>query len=423
MPRRSSRPVPVSAAPLPTPKRRASGRHAAASQSRRRAHADPDSPDDEPVRSTTKKSRYFQSKTDVSSNPSDSDSSLSATEEPEFSTPSDEASEQESTDDEAATRPPSKRAKRGEQGQSQGRSQGRGRVADGNDNDRDKELWREGVSTGLGPGKEVFIQKPRARSPGSIPYQETTLHPNTFRFLQDLATNNERAWLKAHDPDFRTAKKDWEDFVLSFTDKIEEVDGTIPPLPAKDLVFRIHRDIRFSKNPTPYKTHFSAAWSRTGKKGPYAAYYVHCQPGSCFVGSGLWHPEADKLALLRDEVNANSDRLKSILKQEGLRREFLKGVPDDEDQVVDAFCNQNKEGALKTKPKGYDLDNENIQLLRLRSFTIGKPLSDEDLQSTGAQDRIAVLIGIMEPFVTYLNSVVMPDTVGLDISSESESDG
>lgn len=196
MPRRSSRPVPASAAPLPTPKRRASGRLAAAALSRRKAHADPDSPDDEPVRSTTKRSRYFQSKTDVLSRASDSDSSLSATEEPEFSTPSDEASEQESTDDEAATRQPSKRAKRGEQGRSQGKSQGRGRVAAGTDNDRDKELWREGVSTGLGPGKEVFIQKPRARSPGSIPYQETTLHPNTFRFLEDLAKNNERAWLK-----------------------------------------------------------------------------------------------------------------------------------------------------------------------------------------------------------------------------------
>lgn len=202
MPRRSSRPVPASAAPLPTPKRRASGRLAAASQSTRKTQADLDSPDDEPVRTTTKKSRYFQSKTDDDlSKLSDSDSSLSAAEEPEFSTPSDDASEQASTDDEAATRRASKRAKRGEQG----KSHGRGRVADRDDTVKNKELWREGVSTGLGPGKEVFIQKPRARSPGSIPYQETTLHPNTFRFLQDLAKNNERAWLKGRRRKIRSA--------------------------------------------------------------------------------------------------------------------------------------------------------------------------------------------------------------------------
>ncbi|KAL2846262.1 hypothetical protein BJX68DRAFT_126552 [Aspergillus pseudodeflectus] len=280
-----------------------------------------------------------------------------------------------------------------------------------------KDLWKEGVKTGLGPGKEVFIKKPKARDPGDTPYEDETLHPNTLLFLEDLAENNERQWLKAHDADYRAAKKDWETFVESLTEKITEQDGTIPELPAKDLVFRIHRDIRFSKDPTPYKTHFSAAWSRTGKKGPYAAYYVHCQPGASFVGAGLWHPEADKLALLRDDIDNNSERLKDVLRQEGLRREFFGGIPDDEDEAIQAFAKQNSESALKTKPKGYEHDNENIELLRLRSFTIGKPVSDADLLSPDAQEKIATLIGIMEPFVTYLNSVVMPDPGGHDTSS------
>ncbi|KAE8415880.1 hypothetical protein BDV36DRAFT_261694 [Aspergillus pseudocaelatus] len=285
---------------------------------------------------------------------------------------------------------------------------------------KDKQLWKEGVRTGLGPGKEVFIKKPKARDAGTVPYQEHTLHPNTFLFLVDLAENNERAWLKAHDADYRASKKDWESFVESLTEKISEMDSTIPELPVKDLVFRIHRDIRFSKNPTPYKTHFSAAWSRTGKKGPYAAYYVHCQPKSCFVGSGLWHPEADKLALMREDIDRNSHRLKAVLGEEGMRRELFNGVPDEE-KAVEAFVNQNQESALKTKPKGYGLDNENIRLLRLRSFTIGRPLADEELMSPNAQDKIAALIGIMEPFVTYLNSVVMPDPEDMDASSGSES--
>jgi hypothetical protein len=69
------------------------------------------------------------------------------------------------------------------------------------------------------------------------------------------------------------------------------------------------------------------------------------------LGAGLWHPEADKLALLRDDIDNNSERLKDVLRQEGLRREFFGGIPDDEDEAVGAFAKQNSESALKTKPK------------------------------------------------------------------------
>ncbi|KAF7615830.1 hypothetical protein F9C07_2234498 [Aspergillus flavus] len=432
MPRRSSRAVPVSAAaPAPVQKRRASDRLPTASKtgSKRQKSDVTTTTTGRPVRSTSKKSKYFQeeysddSGTDSNngSPPEDSpsnydDSASSVAESVAFPTASE------------ATENPRKKPGRPRKslGSNKGDTEGTRKKSDsvpkGDTNEalNDKQLWKEGVKAGLGPGKEVFIKKPKARDAGTVPYQEHTLHPNTFLFLVDLAENNERAWLKAHDPDYRASKKDWESFVASLTEKISEMDSTIPELPVKDLVFRIHRDIRFSKNPTPYKTHFSAAWSRTGKKGPYAAYYVHCQPKSCFVGSGLWHPEADKLALMREDIDRNSHRLKAVLGEEGMRRELFDGVSDEE-KAVEAFVNQNQESALKTKPKGYGLDNENIRLLRLRSFTIGRPLADEELMSPNAQDKIAALIGIMEPFVTYLNSVVMPDPEDMDASSGSES--
>ena len=130
--------------------------------------------------------------------------------------------------------------------------------------------------------------------------------------------------------------------------------------------------------------------SRTGKKGPYAAYYVHFQPGSCFVGrspfpllvilssclffspsfslvcslfpyaadvdargigGGLWHPEADPLALLREDIDENSQRWKNVLGEPKLRREFLNGASDDDKAIVDAFAHRNRDSALKTKPK------------------------------------------------------------------------
>jgi len=146
------------------------------------------------------------------------------------------------------------------------------------------ELWREGVKTGLGPGQQVVIKKPKARPAGKVPYSDGSIHPNTLLFLKDLKMNNNREWLKMHDPDFRQAEKDWFSFVESLTERLVEIDDTVPELPVKDIIFRIYRDVRFSKDPTPYKPFFSAAWSRTGRKGPYAHYYVQVSPQETFVG-------------------------------------------------------------------------------------------------------------------------------------------
>lgn len=214
-----------------------------------------------------------------------------------------------------------------------------------------KDLWREGVKAGLGPGKEVFIQKPKARGDGGIKYVPEKIHPHTFEFLKDLKNNNDRTWLKAHDPDYRQSWKDFESFVESLTEKIAEVDEEVPELPPKDLVFRIYRDIRFSSDPTPYKPHFSAAWSRTGRKGPYACYYVHIQPGHNFVGSGLWHPDAAPLALLRQDIDRHPERIRSVLTGAGLRKHIFGGIAKDEKKAIKAFANRNAENALKTKPK------------------------------------------------------------------------
>ncbi|KAJ5791017.1 Conserved hypothetical protein CHP02453 [Penicillium psychrosexuale] len=440
MPRRSSRPDLASPEAPTASKRRASARLSAAEPGVKRVKSNVDLSLSQ-AKSTTRKSKYFEredpDEPELESDVSAEESSGSVYEEAEEEAPAEDAEPDQLSDtDEDAKK---KLSARGKQRQS---------TSSGSDPMKGKELWREGVRAGLEPGQEVIIAKPKARDAGNTPYQDETLHPNTRLFLIDLASNNDRQWLKAHDPDYRAAKKDFETFVESLTPKIAEVDATVPELPVKDLVFRIHRDVRFSKNPLPYKvsylplqvpvavpvacTHFSAAWSRTGKKGPYAAYYVHFQPNSCFVGCGLWNPEAEPLALLREDIDENSGGLKEVLRAPEMRREFLKGASDDDDAIVDAFTHHNRESALKTKPKGYEADNKNIKLLRLRSFTIGKPIADDELTGDNAQEMIATLVGVMEPFVspvpiyrfpislsrrfcpllttvTYLNSVVMPD--------------
>ncbi|KMU90708.1 hypothetical protein CIHG_08668 [Coccidioides immitis H538.4] len=284
-------------------------------------------------------------------------------------------------------------ARKGKQ-KSKRRSQGKGgREPEQTRASKLTDLWREGVRTGLGPGKEVYIELPQARDPGSTPYEDHTIHPNTLLFLEDLKANNDRDWLKKHDSDYRTSQKDWEAFVEKLTEKIIEKDSTIPELPVKDVV-----DATFQQ--------IEAASARS------LSNYTS-------LGSGLWMPEAARLALLRQDIDGRSERIKRVLGHSDIRREIFDDIPDEEKKVVKAFISQNQETALKTKPKGYSSENKNIELLRLRSFTLNKQLRDEDLLGPEALDRIASIIGIMVPFVTYLNSVVMPD---LDENEQNDDD-
>jgi hypothetical protein len=223
-------------------KRRASARLSASEPEVKRVKSNADLSQ---VKSTTSKSKYFES--EDSEPESESDESVGASSESAYEEAKDESSSaeeaelEEPSDSEEDTK--KKTSARGKQRQSTG---------GGTDALRGKELWREGAKLDLKPGQEVIIAKPKAREAGKTPYQDETLHPNTRLFLIDLADNNDRQWLKgecsstrlasgwltfaAHDPDYRAAKKDFETFVDTLTPKIASVDATVPELPVKDLV-------------------------------------------------------------------------------------------------------------------------------------------------------------------------------------------
>ena len=294
-------------------------------------------------KSTPKKSIYFEPASEDESEIENEESGYEDQDQSAVSSPEPSEDESEGYDSEEEEEKPRRR--------SGGRSKGKPVLLAVNKAAGTTELWKEGVTVD-GDG-EVFIKLPKARSPGKTPYKDDSLHPNTLLFLGDLKRNNNRAWLKVHDPDFRQSERDFKSFVECLTEKLIEKDETIPELPAKDVVFRIYRDIRFSKDPTPYKTHFSVAWSRTGRKGPYAAYYVQIAPGNSFVGGGLWCPEAAPLALLREAMDRRSQKLKNVLLDAGIRKHFLSGVGVNEKKAVKAFCDHNSSNALKRHPKVY----------------------------------------------------------------------
>ncbi|KAF7187284.1 hypothetical protein HII31_11372 [Pseudocercospora fuligena] len=284
--------------------------------------------------------------------------------------------------------------------------------------------WKPGSSTGLEPGVEVIQKKPKARPAGKIAYAKETIHPNTLLFLKDLKANNRREWLKMNDLEFRQAEKDFHSFVEAMTEKLTEIDESIPELPVKD----------------PY---FSVAWwattlslcvqrlkdhrSRAGRKGNYAHYYIQVAPGNSLIGiagGGLWCPEAAPTRLMRRAIDRHPRRLKDVLLHDNIRREFLAGAAKSDKAVVKEFVRGNAENALKTKPKDYDADHPDIALLRLKNYTMLRKLADDEVVGETGFRRIAQLMETLAPWITYCNSVVMPDEASEeDDDNEAEHEG
>lgn len=274
--------------------------------------------------------------------------------------------------------------------------------------DADDTPTKNGKSVGDG---EYLIRKLAARSAGKTPYAPHTLHPNTLLFLRELKANNERDWFAQNELRYKQAKEDFESFVLSYAARLRELDDEIPDLPVKDLTFRIFRDIRFSNDRTPYKTHFSAALSRTGRKGNYACYYIHVEPGGLTqLNCGVWHPEAADLKKVRRFIHRDPRRLLAMFKEEGFAQFFggRQAITSTEDQ-------------LKTCPKGYDKSHPQIDLLKCKTFRIRFEFKDAEVVDRDFLQIVAAVNEPMVPFVHLMNSVINP-AAGEPHYSESSED-
>ncbi|KAI6791388.1 hypothetical protein KC367_g2980 [Hortaea werneckii] len=123
---------------------------------------------------------------------------------------------------------------------------------------------------------------------------------------------------------------------------------------------------------------------------------------------------------MRTDIDRHPEHIKKVLLDDGIRKSFLNGAPKNESKVVKEFVASNSENALKTKPKGYDADHVDIDLLRLRNYTMGKSMSEEELTGGNGLENVVNLFMHLKPFITYINSVVMPDPG--DSSEEDSSD-
>jgi uncharacterized protein (TIGR02453 family) len=212
-----------------------------------------------------------------------------------------------------------------------------------------------------------------------------------IQFLKALKKNNNREWFLANKAKYDIAKADYLIFVDQLLKGIQKFDNTIADLEPKKCVFRINRDVRFSKNKDPYKTNMGASFSKGGKKVSTAGYYFHLEPGASFIAGGLWMPEADQLKNIRQEIDYCYKEFKGIVSTKAFLKHF------------DALS---EEAKLVRPPKDYDANHPGIEYLKLKSFTVSMPVDDSFLLDKGLYKKTIETFTAMAPFIHFLNRAI-----------------
>lgn len=215
------------------------------------------------------------------------------------------------------------------------------------------------------------------------------LQSSTFRFLKDLKKNNNKTWFDEHRKQYDNAKTDFLILIDDLIKAISKFDTPIGNLKARECIFRINRDIRFSKDKSPYKNNMAGYFNRGGKKSNGAGYYVHIEPGKTMAGGGIWMPTSPDLGKIRQEIDYNFGEWKKITGNPGFKRVFTKGVISD--------------STLQRPPKGYDENNPAIELLKMKSFVVTRQFTDADVLSKNFVKELSNTFHTMKPMIDFLN--------------------
>ena len=254
------------------------------------------------------------------------------------------------------------------------------------------------VNSTVYPAPETDRQSFIPASPSLLTPRNTAdtsiLLPTTMSFLKDLTQpeNNDRDWFKARDPIYRHAEQNWRSFIKALIPVASRADWSLPvDLPVKDLVGRIYRDVRFSKDKRPsvlppivldkmltscvdrYKTHLTVSMTRTGRKGPFAGYYLHMGHDQSFFAAGAYEIAPSELSTIRHSIITDSTPFRNIIAAKKFTKVFGKAVVGKKGSIY------GRADELKTKPKitGVGKDHKDIDLLKLKSFAVSHRLSNE----------------------------------------------
>jgi len=215
--------------------------------------------------------------------------------------------------------------------------------------------------------------------------------PHIFKFLKSVSKNNNREWFEKNKAVYLEAKSSFEDFLEALHKELVKIDGSLGSLNPRKLGFRIYRDVRFSKDKRPYKTNMGAGFSPHGKMEQEPGYYIHIEPGKSMIAGGMYMPNPENLAKIRQEIDYNASRFLKILNG----REFKK--------YFDGLSDWDR---LKTAPKGYPKDHPHIDLLKNKSFTVSHPFTDKEVNDKDFVKKVVTICKSVKQLNDYLKEAV-----------------
>jgi len=215
---------------------------------------------------------------------------------------------------------------------------------------------------------------------------------NILRFLKELKINNNREWFAENKSWYNQVRAEFEFLSKDFILEISKFDEEIKHVEVKDCIFRIYKDIRFSHDKTPYKTHFGVfVASAGGRKSQRGGYYLHLDPDGCFVAVGVWSPEPNLLKALRQSVYDNIDELNEIRNNPQFSKYFIDFFDEDK---------------LKTVPKGFPKDFPDAELLKLKHYMVEYKLEDALREKEDFVQQVAEVAKTAYPLNRFLNYTV-----------------
>lgn len=212
-----------------------------------------------------------------------------------------------------------------------------------------------------------------------------------FSFLKAIAKNNNREWFEKNKPNYLAAKTQFEDFLEAFHKELIKFDESLVGLNPRKQGFRIYRDVRFSKDKRPYKVNMGAGFSARGKMDQEPGYYIHIEPGKCFIAGGFYMPNPENLAKIRQEIDYNSKAFLKILNEKKFKKTFS-GL-DDFDK-------------LKTAPKGYPKDHPHIEFLKNKSFIVSHNFVDKEVLDKKFVKTAAETARLIKPLNDFLKASI-----------------
>ena len=220
------------------------------------------------------------------------------------------------------------------------------------------------------------------------------LAPATLQFLKALDKNNNKAWFDAHRKQYDAAKLNFAELTQQVITQFGKKEPSIALLQPKECVFRINRDVRFSKNKAPYKNNMGASIKAGGKKSLLAGYYIHLEPGGkSFVGGGLYMPDAAIVGKVRQEIDYNYTTFLRIVENKKFIAQY--GGLDFSEGL-----------SLVREPKGYEKENPAIKYLKLKSWIATSPLSDTALQDKNLATQLTKAFEYLQPLISFLNEAL-----------------